>query len=70
MTLWLCSLARSHEKFKTQYFFFRKAYGTQVWLVKGLHPEEQMTIDHLNFAMLNLYEIDTTMDMHDANFII
>ena len=77
MTLWLCNLARSHEKFNTQYLF-RNVLGTQVWLEKGLHPEMQMTIDHLRFVMLNLYKfvtlnlykIDTTIDKHDFNFII
>ena len=70
MTFWLCSLARSHEKFKTQYLLFHKTYGHQVWLVKGPYPENQMIIDHLSFVMLNLYEIDSAIDKHDANFII
>ena len=61
---------RRETHYNVQYLLFPKTYEPKVWLLKGRHPRKQMTIDHLNFVMLNLYKTDTTIDKHDAHFII
>ena len=47
-----------------------KTYDPKAWQVKGLHPENKTTIDHLSFVTLNLYKINKAIDNYDANFII
>ena len=43
------------------FLFIRKTYGPQASQVKGLHPWNQMVIDHLSFGRQSLNKIVTAM---------